>query len=271
VADLEIRDETVGELPIRWRVADAADGRAPILYVHGVPDSGEMWEPFLAKTGGIAPDLPGFGQSAKRADLAYDIDFFADWIEEFLAHVGAERVRLVAHDWGVVGLIWAMRAPERVERIVIIDGVPLFGDYRWHWLARMWRRRIIGELSIGSATKPVLRALSRLATPGEGPLPEEWVARIARDFDQGTQRAILRLYRSADPAILGAHGANLHELGAPSLVIWGKSDPYIAFSFADRYSHALREARAEVVQGAGHWPWLDVPGVVQEVAAFIAA
>jgi pimeloyl-ACP methyl ester carboxylesterase len=272
VADLEIRNETIGELPIRWRVADVGDGQVPVLYLHGVPESGEMWEPFLAQTGGIAPDLPGFGQSGKRADLAYDTDFYVDWLDEFLAYARVDRVRLVTHDWGAAfGLVWAMRAPERLERLVIMNGVPLFADYRWHWIARLWRRRLVGELAAGSLTKPALRALSRLASPREGPLPDEWVERVARDFDQGTQRAILRLYRSGDPAVLGAYGESLHKLRAPSLVIWGKDDPYIAFSFADRYSHALPEARAEVVQGAGHWPWLDVPGVVEEVAAFVAA
>jgi pimeloyl-ACP methyl ester carboxylesterase len=274
VADLPIRihEETAGDLAIRWRTADAGDGRAPVLYLHGVPDSGALWEPFLARTGGIAPDMPGFGRSAKRADLAYDIPFFGDWLEGFLDHLGLDRVRLVVHDWGAgFGLPWAQRRPDRVERLVVIDPVPLFDDYRWHWLARLWRRRVVGELAVGSLTRPGLRLASRLATPRKGPMPDAWIDRVADDLDQGTQRAILRLYRSADPGVLGAHGANLQEIRAPALVIFGESDPYIAASWATRYSEALHEARALQVQGAGHWPWLDVPGVVDEVVAFLAA
>ena len=37
---------------------------------------------------------------------------------------GVDRVRLVVHDWGAVGLLWAQRHPERVERLVVIDAVP---------------------------------------------------------------------------------------------------------------------------------------------------
>ena len=44
-------------------------GDAPILYLHGVPAHSYAWVPFLERTGGIAPDLPGFGKSAKPADF----------------------------------------------------------------------------------------------------------------------------------------------------------------------------------------------------------
>jgi pimeloyl-ACP methyl ester carboxylesterase len=42
-----------------------------IVYLHGVPQSGEMWRPFVEKTGGDAPDLPGFGSSDKPAHGDY--------------------------------------------------------------------------------------------------------------------------------------------------------------------------------------------------------
>ena len=41
---------------------------APVLYVHGVPTSSDDWLPFLDRTGGLAPDLLGFGRSAKAAE-----------------------------------------------------------------------------------------------------------------------------------------------------------------------------------------------------------
>ena len=61
-ATVEERVEDVDGQPIRWRSAPGLD--PPVLYVHGVPESGDMWDPFLARTGGVAPDLPGFGGSA---------------------------------------------------------------------------------------------------------------------------------------------------------------------------------------------------------------
>jgi pimeloyl-ACP methyl ester carboxylesterase len=63
------------------------------------------------------------------------------------------------------------------------------------------------------------------------------VAAVWGQFDQGTQRAFLRLHRSIDSAGLAAAGA----------------------------------AAPERVPGAGHWPWLDQPSVIQRVGAFLIA
>src|ERR1700754_2920723 len=120
---IETHHAEIGGLPVTWRSAPSDD--PPTLWLHGVPDHSELWIPFLERAGGVAPDLPGFGASAKRGDLDYSIGGYADWLERFCAHAGLDRVRLVMHDWSVAGLAFAQRAPERIERIVAIDVVPL--------------------------------------------------------------------------------------------------------------------------------------------------
>ena len=246
--------------PVAWRSAPAPDpDRAPALYVHGVPTSSALWEPFLARTGGLALDLCGFGRSSKRGDLAYTVDGLSAWVARFLDLVEVDRVRLVVQDWGASALGWAQAQPERVERLVVIDGVPLLGGYAWHRFARIWRRRPLGEVAMGLTTGPVLRRL----------LPPELVDVVADGFDQGTQRAILSLYRWADPERLEAAGRRLGAITAPALVVWGAEDPYIPVCFAHGYAAALGDATAEIVAGAGHWPWLGAPAVVERVTAFL--
>lgn len=256
---MELHVEDIDGMPITWRTAPGED--PPVLYVHGVPESGAMWEPFLARTGGLAPDLPGFGRSAKRGDFRYDVEGYADWLERFLDHVGVGRFRLALHDWGAVALALAQRAPERVERLVAIDAVPFLPGYRWHWVARWWRRRGAGELVMGTTTRWALRRLSRV--PAE--VADRWWA----DFDQGTQRAILRLYRSAPEDRLAAAGARLDRVDCPALVVWGEEDRYLDASFADAYAARLPDAQVRRVAGAGHWPWLDDPEVTGEVCRFL--
>ena len=56
-----------------WREAEPPAGRTPVLYVHGVPNSGEDFLPFLERTGGVAIDLPGFGRSGKSNAFDYSI------------------------------------------------------------------------------------------------------------------------------------------------------------------------------------------------------
>jgi pimeloyl-ACP methyl ester carboxylesterase len=105
-------------------------------------------------------------------------------------------------------------------------------------------------------------------TPGAWPAAR--IASVWEQFDQGTQRAILRLYRSADPDDLVAAGANLHLIDAPALVIWGEQDPWFGSTYAGAYVERLADARGLLVPNAGHWPWLDDPSVIETVDRHIA-
>jgi pimeloyl-ACP methyl ester carboxylesterase len=250
----ERRTEVAG-LEVAWRQA----GDAPILYLHGVPTAGWDWEPFLVRTGGVAPDLPGFGRSAKPGDFDYSIAGYAGFLEAFCAAAGLERFSLVMHDWGVVGLVLAQRAPERIDRLVLTACVPLMRGYGWHRVARAWRTPIVGELTMGFATRRGFRRA----------LPREIADRAYDDFDHGTQRAILKLYRSAPPEELARHGEGLGELRNPALVLWPTRDPYIGVEFGRRYAEALGDDAALELVEAGHWPWLERPDVVERVAAFL--
>lgn len=262
-------DEVDGQ-PLFWRSAPTSDGRAPVLYVHGVPTSSDDWVPFLEATGGIAPDLPGFGRSGKRGDGDYTMAGYERFVGRFLEHAGVERVRLLVHDWGVVGLLWAMQSPERVERLVVINAVPLLPGYRWHRIARVWRTRGAGELMMGATTRTTLKLLSREASAGRGVMPEQFLDQVLAHFDPGTQRAILRLYRTSPEDVLAAAGKRLGELRCPALVAWGDRDPYVPPSFAERYAGALGgDARVSHLPQAGHWPWLQQPELIGEIAEFL--
>ena len=267
-AEIEEHTEQLGEIPVFWRSAPY-DG-TPIVWVHGVPMSSYLWLAFLARAGGIAPDLPGFGRSAKRADLDYSIGGYCRFLRDFLEHVGVGRMRLVVHDWGGVGLALAQAEPERVERLVIVNSVPFLPGYRWHWVARIWRRRMVGELAMGSSTRWGLRLLSRQATASGRPLPDDLLDQAWKAFDQGTQRAILRLYRASPPGVLAEAGRDLHRIEAPALVVWGESDRFLPVRFGEAYAARLPNARLRRVPDAGHWPWIEQPALVEEICAFLA-
>jgi pimeloyl-ACP methyl ester carboxylesterase len=248
---------TLGDQPVFWRAGE--DGRPPVLYLHGVPSSSDQWVALLERTGGLAPDLPGFGRTGKRGDLDFSIDGMAAFVDRFLDMAGEERVRLVVHDWGAAGLVWAQREPERVERLVVLNAVPLLPGYRWHRIARAWRTRGVGEMAIGLTTRLALRRV----------MPRPLADASWRHFDQGTQRAILRLYRASPEERLAAAGATLDRIRCPALVLWGDRDPYLPAPFADAYGAALGDARVEHLPDAGHWPWYDRPDVIDRVATFL--
>jgi pimeloyl-ACP methyl ester carboxylesterase len=175
------------------------------------------------------------------------------------------------HDWGGVGLAFAQRRSERVERVVIVDAVPLLPGYRWHRTARIWRTPVLGELAMGSTNRFVMRLGSREGNATPGPMPDAWIDSVMDHFDQGTQRAILRLYRSSPPEVLAAAGEGLGRLRMPALVVWGMKDPYVPGRFARSYAQALPDAQLLELPDAGHWPWLDRPEALERIVEFVNA
>jgi len=288
--------------PIYYRSADAPG--MPKLYLHGIPTSSDDWVECLARTGGIAPDLIGFGRSGKGGHLDYSLDGLADFVDRFLAHVGVNGfLQVVAHDWGAaVALTFARRHVGRVRRLVILNAPPMLPGFEWPRLFRLWRTPLAGELLMGATTKRLLARTLRRGSVRPDAWPDERIAAVWQQFDQGTQRAILRLVRSAADDVIGdggprrpegpgaagtrrpdgagaagtrppegpgADGPPPSEDGTETTIVWGEQDPWYPPALPDAYAARLPGATVERVAGAGHWPWLDRPEVVDRVAALL--
>ena len=169
---------------------------------------------------------PGFGRTGKRGDGDFTADGWARWLPRFLDAVGVDRVRICAHDWGAAGLLWAAREPGRVERVAVLNGAPLVGGLSLPRHARLLALPGVGEVAVGLALPSVMRRMLRKGI-AEGAEPDQaWFDDIAARFDQGTQRAVLRLFRAATPAAREQAGRELRELDVPALVVHGERDPW---------------------------------------------
>ena len=245
----------------------------PTVYCHGNPTHGQDWVPFMERGGpSVAIDMPGWGRSDRPEPARFDYSMhgLATFMDRCLDELGIAEHKLVVHDWGSLALIGAQRRPQRVEKLVVIDAVPLLPGYRWHWVAQIWRRRPLGEIANATATRASMALMMRQARGDRSPMPKELVDSIWRHWDRGTRRAVLRLYRAADPDRLAAAGKDLGDLTCPSLVLWGDRDPYLPSKFADDYARVLPNAELETLEDAGHWPWIDNPAVIDRVLGFLA-
>ena len=154
---------------IRIALRRTAGEGDPVVFVHGNPSSSFDWVPFMERLRrpAIAFDLPGFGASERPSADRFDFSMqaYAGWIGTAFDELGLERFGLLVHDWGAIALQPASERPERVERLAVINAVPLFAGYRWHWVARLWRSRF-GEASMRGNSKAAFAAALRLARPG---------------------------------------------------------------------------------------------------------
>src|SRR5215207_9223275 len=112
---------------VRMHVAEAGDPGAPgILAVHGWPQHWWAWRGVIPALAGshrvICPDLRGFGWSGQPADGDFAKERFADDMLALLDALGIERSGYLGHDWGGwTGWLVAVRAPERIERLMAVS------------------------------------------------------------------------------------------------------------------------------------------------------
>jgi pimeloyl-ACP methyl ester carboxylesterase len=245
----------------------------PAVYCHGNPSPGEDWVPFMERGGpSLAIDMPGWGRSDRPDPARFDYSMYglSAFLERCLEELGVGVRRLVVHDWGSLALIGAQRRPELVERLVVINAIPLLPGYRWHWIAQIWRRRPAGEIFNAATSRSGMALLMRQASGDRRPFPPEFIDSIWNQWDAGTGRATLALYRHADPERLAEAGADLGRLTCPSLVLWGERDFYISTKFADAFAEALPGSEVDLIAGAGHWPWIDDRRVIDRVVGFVS-
>jgi len=175
----------------------------------------------------------------------------------------------VGHDWGAAaGLVFAQRHPETIERLVLCDAVPLLDGFTWPRLGRLLRRAVAGGLIMCATPRWLLWRVLREGCARPDALSDERLRAVWAHFDQGTQRAILRLYRATGEQDLAAAGAELERLRVPALVVWGQQDPWLPPTLADAYAQRLPLATVERVEAAGHWPWLEDARVAERIGEF---
>ncbi len=259
-------DITIGG--IRSPVLDAGTGHEAAVFVHGNPGSGEDWQALVEGAGSfmraVAPTMPGFGQADKPDDFDYTASGYSTHLGHIIDALGIDRVHLVVHDFGGPwGLGWAAQHPARVASVTMIN-IGVLTGYRWHFLARIWRTPLLGELFQATTTRAGFRALLKLGNPRG--LPREFVDRMYADFDAGTKRAILRLYRATshiDELSATLHSA-LRPLNLPALVVWGLRDLYLPARFADLQLTTFPRARLVKLADSGHFPYADNPDAVAD-------
>jgi pimeloyl-ACP methyl ester carboxylesterase len=245
---------------------EAGEGTTAAVFVHGNPGAGEDWRALVAEVGGfmraVAPDLPGFGGAAKPATFNYTLSGYAQHLHALLDALQITRVHLVLHDFGGPwGLWWAALNPTRVASVTLIN-TGVFPGYRWHFMARLWRTPRLGELIMAITTRFGFRLLLGLGNPRG--LPPEFVERMYRDFDAGTRRAVLKLYRAtSDIEGYSQHvSAALRPFNLPALVIWGRADIYLPATLAQRQCETFARAQVVMLDDSGHFPYADNPTAV---------
>ena len=247
-------------------VAGDAGSPEAVVFVHGNPGSSRDWRDLMERVApfsrALAMDMPGFGRADKPADFDYTIAGYSRHLGLLLDSQRIRRVHLVLHDFGGAwGLDWVAQHLDQVASVTLIN-IGIQPGYRWHAMARLWRIPVVGELVMATTTQLGMKLIMRRGNPRG--LPAAYFDEMYADFDSGTRRAVLRLYRHTTD--LDAMADRVAEVLAPrrlpATVVWGARDPYIPVRYAEMQRRYFDVDRVAILDDSGHWPMIDNPAAV---------
>lgn len=233
----------------------------PAVFVHGVPETGEVWEGLREHLDGdsIALDLPGFG-SPRPAGFGATKDEYAQWLAQELRGIEGP-IDLVGHDWGAGLVLRVVSAPDVRLRSWAVDVAGVFAqDYVWHEFAQIWQTPEAGEAWMAAVrAAPPGSPESVSAVLASSGVPAAEAAAMAARFDATMAESILDLYRSALPNVWADWGAELvGPARGPGLVLQPTADPFDDAATSAAMAARLG-ARTERLDGLGHWWMLQDP------------
>lgn len=225
------------------RVLAAGEGPA-IIFVHGTGGSGKVWfnqlRRFEPTHRVIAPDLPGYGQTALPESIR-SIDDYPGFVRALMDAAGIAQAVVVGNSMGGrVALQLALDHPERVAGLVLVDAS-----------------------GIRLPDKPIMNVRETDPRTFASMLFHQPVAIVERLLDSPEQqRARATMLRLTAPPLRRDMQERLGEIAAPTLVVWGESDRIIPREYGEAFARGIPGAELRVIPRAGHIPMLERPGAV---------
>jgi len=240
----------------------AAGAGEPVILLHGYAQNSHMWRPLiveLAKTRTvIAPDLRGFGKSAKPAG-GYDKKSMAQDIHALATSLGFKRAGICGHDIGLmVAYAYAAQYPAEVERIALMDAfLPGVGEWNNVFLLRdMWHFHFFGETPL-KLVKGRERIYFEHFWNGFAANPKKSVSEADRRFyanayaQPGAMAAGFEVFRAFVQDAKDFAELARTKLTMPMLVLTGEK---ASGEFLIQQGRLVADnVEGVVVKGSGHW------------------
>lgn len=255
------------------------EGRGEVLlFVHGTPswsfDFRNVVKALSANYRCIAIDHIGFGLSDKPEDYDYSTLNHSQTLEKFILAMDLHDLTLVVHDFGgPIGLNFAIRHPERIKNLVILNS--------WLWSSSSDPDFIKFSKVLRSPLLPFLyRYLNfspRFILPmsfGDKKLSRKLLKNFTRPFANKSQRngalAFAKSLLNDQDWFEELWQKRASVSSKPTLFIWGMKDKVIKPRYLDKFLSGFPNARAIKLTGCGHFPQEEEADLVsREIEDFL--
>ena len=239
-----------------------AGSGAPVLLIHGSGPGVTAWAnwrltiPVLARRFRVlAPEMLGFGYTAKPSGFQCDKERWIDHLEALLDRLKLDRVDLVGNSFGGgLALAFAIHHPQRVRRLVLMGscGIPFRLteglDAVWGYTPSIEAMRELLDLFAFDRTL-VTDELAEL--------------RYSASVRPGFQEAFAALFpapRQRWIDALASDEADIRALPHQTLVIHGREDRIIPLEVSLRLSSLIERSQLHVLGQCGHWTQIEHAG-----------
>lgn len=253
---------------VRYREA----GEGPLLVMlHGWGANADLFagvEQFAAqKYRVVSPDMPGFGKSDEPSQ-AYDLDDYADFTAAFVRHISGAASHscvLLGHSHGgrvILRLLSRMAgdeaagiAPEdfgfAVPKVILTDSAGIVPERTQEQKKRTQRyktyRNILNKTGIAKIAPGTIDALQKKFGSADyaaaSPVMRQSMVKVVNRDLQG----------------------EMPRIKIPVLLIWGSADTATPLSDGKRMEELIPEAGLAVIEGAGHYSFLENPGLYNRI------
>ncbi|HUK81835.1 MAG TPA: alpha/beta hydrolase [Verrucomicrobiae bacterium] len=217
-----------------------------IILLHGAGDQAGAWAKvapaLIGKYRVVIPDLAGHGDSDPKSGPLSVRTVLAGI--EAIASAESGRVTIVGNSLGGwIASLYAQKHPEKVERLVLVNGGPLIGDRP--------------DITLTPKTREEARkTIAAMFDPGSFQLPDYVVDDIVREAQTG---ALMRLSETANEMPKYLLEGRLNEITVPVNLVWGESDHVLSLNYAKRMQSQLPNAQLVTLKRCGHAPQLECP------------
>jgi len=252
-----------------YRIYGDEDAPVTVVMVHGFRGDHHGLEPVIAHLAGyrvIAPDLPGFGESAPLAASAHSIEGYAGWLVRFVRELRVEGQVVLGHSFGSIVVSAAVSSGLRPSAVILVNPIaaPALSGPRgvftrlavfYYWLAArlparlgfaLLRNRLIVRIMSVTMAKTRDRGLRR------------WIHdQHDRYFSSFSSRdVVLEAFTASVSHDVSEYAATVTP---PTLLVAADRDDITPVAAQHRLATQFADARLEVLPDVGHLIHYEMP------------
>ena len=237
--EFEIKEEG------RFKYIETEGQGENLLLLHGLFGALSNFEGiinyFAGKCNVIVPILPIFELPIRKVSVTGLVDY----VSEFVEYKGYDKVHVLGNSLGGhISLLYALAHPERISSIILTGSSGLFESAMGTSFPKRGDYDFIKRKTESTFYKPEVASKELI----------DEVFDIVNDRNKA-----IRVIATAKSAVRHNLGDKLHQISAPTLLVWGKQDQITPAFVGEKFNELIENSRLVFVDECGHAPMMEHP------------